>query len=40
MGRGIFMPLINLRRFVVIQNAAAKGMKTSPAHQRATHPPM
>jgi hypothetical protein len=40
MGRGIFMPLINLRRFAVIQNAVAKGIKTLPAHQRATYPPM
>jgi hypothetical protein len=40
MGRGIFMLLINLRRFAVIQKAAAKGIKTLPAHQRATYPPM
>ena len=40
MGRGTFIPLINLRGFAVIKNAAAKEMKTLPAQQRATYPPI
>ena len=40
MGKGAFMPLINLHRFAVIKNAAANGLQTPPAHQRATYPPI